>query len=57
MNKQIGWVIDNDCRQLTALLRDLSEDKNGSYSSVIRNMPAQSEFYFGDEYARFFSSL
>jgi hypothetical protein len=57
MKKQIGWVVDNDCVQLTELLRDLSEDKNGNYSSVIRNMPAQSEFYFGDEYARFFNSL
>jgi hypothetical protein len=57
ISRRVGWVVDNDCLQLTELLRDLSEDKNKIYSSVLGSMPDESEFYFGEEYAHFFSSL
>ena len=56
VERNLGWVLDNDCKEMAALFASVLNDPK-SYLEMVRAMPDQKQFYFGDEYSRLLASL
>ena len=56
LERKLGWVVDNDCRQISALVTSLLKEPK-AYLEAVRSMPDQGQFYFNNEYSRLLASL